>query len=146
MMYHIAGNADFLRNSQEIGVFPYTYQRVLTSLKIELILKSNKNIGNDLIAAAAAWISYETGFKHQPRICAALRCFKSSDKKHSFLSENSIKQEVFSMYQFRPVTDRIQVMRDLVRDRVIRVDASIVEAVTNAEKSTGMLCPLSRKD
>ncbi|MBF7095618.1 glycyl radical protein [Alkalibacter mobilis] len=38
------------------------------------------------------------------------------------------------MYEFRPVTERIKLMRRLVRDRVISVDAERVELITQAYK------------
>ena len=49
------------------------------------------------------------------------------------------------MYSFHPVTDRITKMRQLVRDRVIRKDASLIPAFTEAEKKYRNYIPIVKK-
>jgi len=49
------------------------------------------------------------------------------------------------MYTFKPATERIQYMRQLVRDRVIRVDASMLEIITEADKKFANMMPILKK-
>ena len=49
------------------------------------------------------------------------------------------------MYTFKPATDRIWKMRELIRDRVIQVDASMLEMITEADKKYQHMMPILKK-
>lgn len=49
------------------------------------------------------------------------------------------------MYKFKDVTPRISQMRELVRDRVIRQDASLLPMITAAEKKYADVVPIIKK-
>lgn len=49
------------------------------------------------------------------------------------------------MYTFKPTTPRIRQMRQLVRDRVIRKDASLLSAFTEADKKYHSYMPIIKK-
>ena len=46
------------------------------------------------------------------------------------------------MYEYKPVTDRIKHMRQLVRDRVIEIDSERVMSVTEAYKKYAKVPPI----
>ena len=49
------------------------------------------------------------------------------------------------MYKFRPVTDRIRHMRELIRDRVLRIDAERALIITEAYKKYENVVPIIKK-
>lgn len=49
------------------------------------------------------------------------------------------------MYTFKPATERIKHMRQLIRDRVIRIDASLVSQYTQLEKKYQHTMPIIKK-
>ncbi|MBE6967359.1 MAG: hypothetical protein IKK00_02690 [Oscillospiraceae bacterium] len=49
------------------------------------------------------------------------------------------------MYKFKPATDRIWHMRNLIRDRCIRMDASLLETFTEADQKFQHMMPILKK-
>lgn len=49
------------------------------------------------------------------------------------------------MYEFKPATERIHHMRQLIRDRVIRVDASLLDMYTELDKKYFHVMPIIKK-
>lgn len=49
------------------------------------------------------------------------------------------------MYTFKPASERVQKMRQLIRDRIIRKDASLIPAYTAADKKYRNYMPIIRK-
>lgn len=49
------------------------------------------------------------------------------------------------MYTFKPATDRIWHMRQLIRDRIIQVDASMLDIITEADQKYSSMMPILKK-
>ena len=49
------------------------------------------------------------------------------------------------MYKFRPATDRIKLMRELIRDRVIQSDAERALIITESYKRNESVVPIIKR-
>src|SRR5699024_9522837 len=56
-----------------------------------------------------------------------------------------IERRAFTMYQFKPATDRILKFRERIRDRVLRLDSERGVLITEASKKYENVVPLIRR-
>ena len=49
------------------------------------------------------------------------------------------------MYQFRPASERISMMRELIRDRVVRYDAERARIITESNKKYDNVIPMMKR-